>query len=60
MMELNMTNLAAISTPSGWNEKSAVRVSDGIKGLEATNQYEVRSVRAWNQRSNADSIVTKF
>ena len=60
MMELNMTNLAAISTPSGWNEKSAVRVSDGIKGLEATNQYEVRSVRAWNQRSNADSIVTKL
>ena len=60
MMELNLTNLAAISTPSGWNEKGAVRVSDGIKGLEATNQYEVRSVRAWNQRSNADSIVTKF
>lgn len=41
MIEVDLTNLAAISTPSGWNEKAAVRVSDGIPGLEATNQYEV-------------------
>jgi len=41
MMEIDLSNLAAISTPSGWDVKRAVRVSDGTPGLEATNEYEV-------------------